>query len=431
MAWDSEAKKLAIKTIGTVESNMVYDAIYYIDPITVGVMQWYGTRAASLLNQIRATPGWVGVAQSLTDDLIAQPETSASFWTNRYLTRAEGESLKRALTSSQGIQIQNNQILTDLEDYAAVGRRLLIDPDTNTQAFIFFCVMYHQSPRYARQVVNTAGSNPTVERLYTMALNHSWFGKFKSRYLTAKNIILSGDTSGIPNDAVTPSDPDDIGGDDNSVDGSVTIATDIAQVMVVGDQLHIIKNDSTTIICYHAGANTFLPINKTSGSTTVVPNPSNPTPEVPPSADANVKVQAMIDFLLANLDTWKYSQGAGRLNPPQSGVGDCSSMCYYVYRRFAGIELGANTRLQQSDGRLIWSASSAGQVPPVNILRPGDLIYYRWRGGSGGTYGVVHVEFYMGNGQTIGHGGPDNGPDVGSMAGLSASAASSWVRRIL
>lgn len=44
MTYDLEAQKLAVKAIGTVESNLKYDSINYNDPITVGVIQWYSTR---------------------------------------------------------------------------------------------------------------------------------------------------------------------------------------------------------------------------------------------------------------------------------------------------------------------------------------------------------------------------------------------------
>ena len=53
MAWDATAKKVAIKAIGQVESSMDYSAINYNDPITVGIAQWYGTRAAAILNRMR------------------------------------------------------------------------------------------------------------------------------------------------------------------------------------------------------------------------------------------------------------------------------------------------------------------------------------------------------------------------------------------
>ena len=168
MAWDAEAKKLAVKVIGTVESNLKYDAVYYVDPITVGIMQWYGTRAANLLVQIKATPAWVGVASTLDSDLASHDKNDASFWTNRYLTRAEGGSLKNALTSAQGVSIQNAQTLTDFEDYRRVALKADIDVEGHTDVFIFWACMYHQSPKYSKQVLNKAGDNPSLDRLYTM-----------------------------------------------------------------------------------------------------------------------------------------------------------------------------------------------------------------------------------------------------------------------
>ena len=53
MAWDAKAKAVAIKAIGTVESGMRYDGIYHVDPITIGIGQWFGPRAYGLLNLIK------------------------------------------------------------------------------------------------------------------------------------------------------------------------------------------------------------------------------------------------------------------------------------------------------------------------------------------------------------------------------------------
>ena len=53
MAWDAKAKAVAIKAIGTVESNMRYDGIYHTDPITIGIGQWFGPRAYGLLARIK------------------------------------------------------------------------------------------------------------------------------------------------------------------------------------------------------------------------------------------------------------------------------------------------------------------------------------------------------------------------------------------
>ena len=43
----------AMYVIGEVESNWNWTAVNYNDPITIGMMQWYGTRAAALLNRVK------------------------------------------------------------------------------------------------------------------------------------------------------------------------------------------------------------------------------------------------------------------------------------------------------------------------------------------------------------------------------------------
>ena len=54
MAWDDQMKRVAVKAIGQVESSMNYMSINYSDPITVGIAQWFGVRAAAILNKMRS-----------------------------------------------------------------------------------------------------------------------------------------------------------------------------------------------------------------------------------------------------------------------------------------------------------------------------------------------------------------------------------------
>jgi len=91
MAWDETSKKVAIKAIGTVESSMKYDSINYNDPITVGIAQWYGPRAADIIKKMGAAHAteFAGVAASLRSDLSSHGNDD---WrTNRSLPRAGGE----------------------------------------------------------------------------------------------------------------------------------------------------------------------------------------------------------------------------------------------------------------------------------------------------------------------------------------------------
>ena len=67
MTYDATAKKLAVKVIGTVESNLNYGSVNYNDPITVGIAQWFGTRAAALLDrmEVENSSEWYGVEPSV------------------------------------------------------------------------------------------------------------------------------------------------------------------------------------------------------------------------------------------------------------------------------------------------------------------------------------------------------------------------------
>ena len=418
--WDAAAKKLAIKAIATVESNLKYDAINYNDPITVGIAQWYGTRAAHLLNQMKATPAWVGVAASLTNDLNTYPDTNASFWTKRDLTKAEGVSLKPVLVSDTGVQIQNAQTISDLDDYKIRADRSGLDADTNTNAFIFWCVMYHQSPRYANQVLNAAGANPTIERLYTIALNHFWFKNYRTRFTTARDIILSGDNSGIPDFGV-PVSSDDDGGDIGIIDemplstGSFT--GNIRHVMAVGDAVHVVMVDGSITVCYPtANGHSWVPGVQSSATPEVAPPTPESAPTTPPSSGVTATLDALAAFLLARVGRYAYSQGAGRNTPDTSGVADCSSVMRYAYQKVAGIEIGTYTVDQQNYGTRIWanvpgntSGASKGDIPGLSVLRKGDLVFFSWDS----TYTRVrHVEMYLGDGRLIGHGGPGNGPTI-------------------
>ena len=73
MVWDAEAIRVAKNTIGTVESNNKYDVIYYADAITIGIAQWYGPRAAVLLNKLKDLPGWDTIDASLRNDVDNHP----------------------------------------------------------------------------------------------------------------------------------------------------------------------------------------------------------------------------------------------------------------------------------------------------------------------------------------------------------------------
>ena len=179
MAWDATAKKVAIKAIGQVESSMDYSAINYNDPITVGIAQWYGTRAAAILNRMRSAHAaeYGRVDAGFRSRLESVPESDSS-WNTYYLSRAVGDSLKPLLNT--GKDIQGDQIVKDLENYFSVAKQYRINPETDTDAFILWCVAYHQGPRYALQAASNY-SGGGLEEMYSDIMANGVLGRYSNR----------------------------------------------------------------------------------------------------------------------------------------------------------------------------------------------------------------------------------------------------------
>ncbi len=433
MAWNTETQKLAIRATMAVESNLKYDAINYRDPITVGIAQWYGTRAAGILNRIRSeNPGsWVGVASSLVNDLNSRAQTS-TWWTGRYLTNAEGETLRPVLRANN--VIQNKQCIADFDDYGRVARNNGMNIDTSTNQFIFFCSMYHQNPRNALAVMRAVGPNASLAAFKAGCLNNRVFSKYASRYNKVYANILSGDTSGIDlgDGAAPPPDPDpddtDIGGGDPAVggdtgDGGDRPETDISYVRQVGSQLHIHKKGGGVITCYPTNQMGYWSMSgdPTLGVPTVPTAPAEPpVGDNQPPGDGgggpitgdNPGVKALA-WMQKNAGKWKYSQGAGRDDPFRSGYTDCSACVRLAYRSTSGIDIGGYTTPQSKFGKLITTDRAA--ILRGEGLLPGDLIFYRAYNREGWPYN--HVEMYAGNLKTIGQAGSKApGPSVSPIS---------------
>ena len=420
MAYDLHHKNLGIKAIGTVESGLKYDSVNYNDPITVGVAQWYGTRAAKILNKMRTSGTWTGVASSVTNDLTSHSETS-KWWTTRYLTKAEGSSLKATLIANKAIQ--NAQFRDDLDDYVDTAESLGMDKDSNTLAVLFFASMEHQGPLYARRVLQRAGPTANLTRLHAQCLNDPVLGKYRNRYNEVKKILESGDTSGVDDTGGAVSE-DDEGGDPGA--GGDAGDDGIKYLQVWGDQIKVrMKSGGITWGKPTGHSGIFYAGGISDVGATVPDEPLTSTPSVPPTADVAAKQSAIKAALTAKLGDFKYSQALGRLTPESSGYTDCSALLYFYFRKVLGITLGTYTGTQRFDGEKI--AEGKGSMD-LGKLQVGDLILYDW---GGFTAKYDHVELYYGGGQVIGHGGPMNGPRIGS-AQSKATRATRWlVRRVI
>jgi len=197
MAWDEQHKKVAIKVIGTVESNMDYGAINYNDPVTVGIAQWFGTRAAGLLHSIRNTQQWQQKMNGSTLDIngLSRHTASDPWWNTFYLSRAYDVSLRECLKANSATQ--DALLVKDIEGYTATATQYGLDYNNNTDAFILWACAYHQSPRQALRVLMRGGGGMGLRALYAAIIADGVLGQYKTRYEKAYAIISSGDTSGV------------------------------------------------------------------------------------------------------------------------------------------------------------------------------------------------------------------------------------------
>ena len=421
MAWDATAKKVAVKAIGQVESSMNYAAINYNDPITVGLAQWYGTRAAAILNRMRAahTAEYGRVDAGLRSRLETVSESSSS-WNTYYLSRAVGDSLRDLLLASK--DIQGDQITKDLESYFNVAKQYDINPETDTDAFILWCVAYHQGPRYALQAANNY-SGGGLNQMYNAIMANGVLGQYYNRYNGAKNIIANKDTSGV-----------DVGvGGVNAPGNGGSVGQNSQQVTVDGGKVIITADDSNILTMrskfgihrlYSKGHNLWEVnigeiVQNITGGQAGAPTPGGGG-AVPSDGSNGAKALA---WILARLGRFAYCQCPGRQDPDHSGITDCSGLMYAAFKATSGVFVGTWTGDQYFRGQaVIERGSGAMTADQKALLRPGDMIVMAWRS-TGSVYPETdHVEMVVDQNTTVGHGGnPYYGPVKKSIDNLSAT----------
>lgn len=399
----------AMYVIGEVESGWNWQSINYNDPITIGMMQWYGTRAAGLLARLRESvpDAYALLDAGLRSDLESH-DTSSTYWTSYYLSQVKGQSIQRAFESRESHIAQEQQAIADFEGYISTLEGWGMS-QSNPKALIFAMSMYHQSPRSAGNVVASAGGNATLERLYTTCLNDGVLGNYRTRYTTVYNRLKAWDGE---------SDPPDFGQNGGLTSGGnsgiSTTASKLVYAIQRGDQLIVYGRDE-----YSKGI-TFFPCGIQRWKCAV--NADGTTIEGGNTGGGSGTVPQVVELYTSWVGRFRYDQGPGRLTPLESGYGDCSSTIWAAYHDAAGIDVGTWTGAMMQKGREI--ARGSGPNLPLSSMKPGDLVLYDWNGGD-----VDHVEMYIGNNQLCGHGGPGNGPTIKQNAQTYSGAARYWVVR--
>lgn len=391
----------AMYVIGEVESNWNWTAVNYNDPITIGMMQWYGTRAAALLNRVKnEMPTAYGqLAASLRSD-IESHDAGSTWWTSRYLNRDEGNSIISVFQEEENHVIQENQAIADFEGYIATLEGWGMS-QSYPKPLIFAMSMYHQSPASAGQVIATAGGSADLDRIYTVCMNHGVLGQYRNRYNTVYQRLKEWDGESNPPDFGQSGDVDTTPGGNNP--GIGTEESKLGYIIQRGNLLILYGKDEYAkgVTFYPAGTQKWINGYNANGTDIGGGN------EGGGSETGSEAQNAICDMYRSWLDKFAYSQGAGRLDPISSGYGDCSSTIWFAYQQVAGIDVGTWTGAMAGKGTKIASGYSGDNLP-IEDMQPADLVLIMWNGYNSS---FNHVELYMGNNELWGHGGPDYGPD--------------------
>lgn len=391
----------AMYVIGEVESNWNWTAVNYNDPITIGMMQWYGTRAAALLNRVKnEMPTAYGqLAASLRSD-IESHDAGSVWWTSRYLNRDEGNSIISVFQEEENHVIQENQAIADFEGYISTLEGWGMS-QSYPKPLIFAMSMYHQSPASAGQVIATAGGSADLDRIYTVCMNHGVLGQYRNRYNTVYQRLKDWDGESNPPDFGQSGDVDTTPGGNNP--GISTETSKLGYIIQNGDMLILYGRDEYAkgVVFYPASGQMWVNGYNADGTEIEGGNEGGGT-------ETGSEAQNAICNLYRSWENkFAYSQGAGRLDPISSGYGDCSSTVWFAYQQVASIDVGTWTGAMAGKGTKMASGYSGDNLP-VEDMQPADLVLIMFNGYNSS---FDHVELYMGNNELWGHSGPGNGPN--------------------
>lgn len=155
------------------------------------------------------------------------------------------------------------------------------------------------------------------------------------------------------------------------------------------------------------------------------------TPDPTPPSSGGGDGAEIVAWMKSKLDAFEYSQDLQkRRDPITYGMTDCSALINYAYETIANIHVGWWTG-SHSDGMQQYGTSVISKrsgTPDESLLQLGDLVFFNW---SGDSNNYDHVDMYSGPDEVVGHGGPDPGPDLGSLSGRCGAAYNWHVRRYL
>lgn len=399
---DAALEAEALLVIGTQESDLTWNAVDYDSNIKIGVAQWVGGDAVRLLDSLDSADKAL-LETTLTDDMGLHLSTD-SFWRSRFLTKDEGNSIITALGTATakaaqldffGDMVDANQ--TVLESW---GARL--DTTEHQRAFLFLLAIYWIDINAAARIVASVSAVASTQAFLDALLNMPDIAT-RRPWLQTKLMVdaWEGTAPTVQPSETTPNT--DPGGSGQQTNTIVQVESQIQRIGMTGQQLVVYGQDNPNgVVCYRESSNLWIPITNTAAPPT--PTPIDPPAPVDPGTQT--EFQRMRQLWYDNEGAWRYSNGPGRLNPPASGVSDCSACIIWavgVVRPDLAASLGGWTGSMVNAGTEIQRGmTGSGASIDLNLLQPGDILLV----GDNFAFndGKAHVEWYFGEGVLWGAG---------------------------
>lgn len=389
----------AMYVIGKVESNHDWAAVNRNDPITLGMMQWYGQRAALLIQKCadEDPDGYAAFKQS-APELAAAVEAGHGWdwWTSYYVNDVEAQAWATWAERDGNHAAQQAQWMENYDGYVVTLTGWGLAED-RPQTLIYAMSMYHQSPAQAGKVIASCGGFATLETMHATCLNDGVLGIYRNRYNAVYQMLKEWDGESAPPDFGQVDAPS-TGGDTPAIERPEAPISYVMQrdglVYVMG-----VEGYPNGVVCYRSGPKIWTPgLDSAAGEE----NPGTTTGGG--DLTGTEATSAIVEWMVAHEGQFAYSQGAGRLDPIASGYTDCSALCWYVYHILTGVDVGTWTGAMAGKGTVVDEGD--GRTYPEG-LREADLVLFSW---DDYNASFDHVEMYIGDGKLCGHGGPGAGP---------------------
>lgn len=414
----TETEKLAAYATAMVETN---DGVYLHDlsgVFAIGIGQWHGVRALDMLREIWDTIGW-DQTEGLPSHIVnaAKADDNSAYWNTYYLSGAETASIDRLMGRDDALNVQGNRLALDMGEYINAHYD---GADRDTKGAAMFAVEYHQGPKYAVQAKANCGNPTDLEAMTNACYANGVLGQYPNRIKTAHDIIAAGT---YPPKYGSGGGSSGAGGDNggsNSQPKKKDTVLDSAWTR--GDRLIVKPLSSDEEELYPAG-DRWYPVGRKRPSK--AGDASGGTTGGGGNAGGSEAQQGVWNWMESRIDKFAYAQAEGRLDPDHSGIGDCSSLCYRAYMDVTGINVGTWTGEQYHTGTEVVSGGGRMSDEQLKLTQKGDLCVMTWNSGYG------HVEMLEGwpSPRHIGHGGPDNGPDIGDDIRTYLDDTADWTVR--